>query len=71
MLICGLTLYHRPEHPLRYERRALYRFSLPEAGAEDESRWKLDVDLGTVARVFALPDFNPEAWLAVPAKGLG
>ena len=71
LVICGLTIYHRPEHPLRYERRALYRFSLPEAGAEDESRWKLDVDLGMVARVFALPDFDPETWLAVAAKGLG
>jgi hypothetical protein len=71
LVICGLTLYHRPENPLRVEPRALYRITLPEAAAEDEMRWKVDVDLGTMGRTFALPDFDPEAWLAAPAKGLG
>jgi hypothetical protein len=71
LVVCGLTLYHRPENPLRVEPRALYRITLPEAAAEDETRWKVDVDLGTMGRTFALPDFDPEAWLAAPAKGLG
>jgi hypothetical protein len=71
LVICGLTLYHRAENPLRTEPRVLYRITLPEAAAEDVTRWKVDVDLGVVGRTFALPDFEPEAWLAAPAKGLG
>ncbi|MGD1103377.1 MAG: CehA/McbA family metallohydrolase [Terriglobia bacterium] len=71
LVICGLTLYHRAGYPLRFEPRALYRITLPEAAAEDETRWQVDVDLGTIGRTFALPDFEPEAWLAAPAKGLG
>ena len=70
LAICGLTLYHGHENPLRYERLALYRLTLPEA-AEDRERWKLDVDLGIVARTYVLSDFDPEAWLAAPGKGLG
>jgi hypothetical protein len=71
LVVCGLTLYHRAENPLRTEPRVLYRITLPEAAAEDETRWKVDVDLGAVGRTFALPEFEPEAWLAAPAKGLG
>ena len=71
LVICGLTLYHRAENPLRCEPRALYRITLPEAAAEDETRWQVEVDLGAVGRTFALPDFEPEAWLAAPAEGLG
>ena len=71
LVICGLTLYHRAENPLRTEPRVLYRITLPEAAAEDETRWQVDVDLGTIGRIFALPDFDAEAWLAAPAKGLG
>lgn len=71
LAICGVTLYHRAENPLRCEPRALYRITLPEADAQDETRWHVSVDLGTVGRTFALPDFEPEAWLAAPAPGLG
>jgi len=71
LVICGLTLYHRAENPLRCDPRALYRITLPEPAAEDTSRWQLEVDLGTIARTFSLPEFEPEAWLAAPAKGLG
>jgi hypothetical protein len=71
LVICGLTLYHRAENPLRREPRALYRITLPEADAKDEARWQVRVDLGTLGRTFALPDFEPEAWLSMPAAGLG
>jgi hypothetical protein len=71
LVVCGLTLYHRAGYPLRCEPRTLYRITLPEAAAEDGARWKVEVDLGVVGRTFALPDFQPEAWLAAPAKGLG
>lgn len=71
LLLAGVTLYHRPDFPFRYERRSLYRLTLPEAAAEDADRWKLDVDLGIVMSTFALPDFSPKDWLASPAAGLG
>jgi hypothetical protein len=71
LVICGLSLYHRAENPLRCEPRALYRITLPEAAAEAKTRWRVDVDLGTVGRTFTLPDFQPEAWLAASAKRLG
>jgi hypothetical protein len=71
LVICGLTLYHRASHPLRSEPRAIYRFALPEPAAEEEKRWQVDVDLGTIGRTFALPEFDPQAWLAAPARGLG
>ncbi len=71
LVVCGLTLYHRASYPLRFEPRAIYRLTLPEPAAEDAKRWQLDVDLGTVGRTFALPDFDPQAWLAAPARGLG
>jgi len=71
LVVCGLTVFHGEEDPLRYERLALYRLTLPEAGAEEEGRWKVDVDLGVVARTSVLSDFDPQAWLADPRKGLG
>lgn len=70
-VVCGLTLYHCPEYPLRFEGLALYRITLPEAEAEDRQRWQVDVDLGYVGRTFALPEFQPDAWLSSPAAGIG
>jgi len=71
LLVCGLTLFHGRETPLRYERLSLYRLTLPEATAEEKDRWKVEVDLGVVARSFVLPEFDGNAWLSAPAKGLG
>ena len=71
LLVCGLTLFHGEHHPLRLPRLSLYRLTLPEATAEDSERWKVDVDLGVVARTFVLEDFSSEAWLSSPRKGLG
>jgi hypothetical protein len=71
LIVCGLTLYHGPENPLRHDRLSLYRITLPEPAAEAEKRWGVDVDLGVVARTFALSAFDPEAWLSTPRKGLG
>ena len=71
LIICGLTLFHGQESPLRLERLTLYRLSLPEASGEDRERWRVSVDLGVVARIQVLEDFDPEAWLSAPSKGLG
>ena len=56
-LLCGLTLFHGRENPLRYERLRLFRLTLPEAAA-DIARWRLDVDLGVVARSFLPSEFE-------------
>jgi hypothetical protein len=71
LAVCGLTLYHHSAYPLRFEPRALYRISLPEAPPVELDRWQVDVDLGEVGRTFALPDFHPDAWVNSPAAGLG
>ncbi len=70
LVVCGLTLFHGHENPLRYDRLTLYRLTLPEADG-DESRWKVDVDLGVVARVSVANDFDPAKWLVAPGAGLG
>jgi hypothetical protein len=69
--ICGLTLFHGRENPLRYGRLSLYRLTLPEAAEGGAERWKVEVDLGILARAYALPDFRAEEWLATPRKGQG
>lgn len=71
LAVCGVTLYHGKENPLRYERLSVYRIALPEARAEEQDRWEVTVDLGVVARTRVLPDFDPEAWLGSPGAGLG
>jgi hypothetical protein len=69
LVICGMTVFHGEEHPLRYERRAFYRFALPEH-VRDTKRWKVDVDLGVITQTFLL-DFDPPVWLASRYAGLG
>jgi hypothetical protein len=71
LVLCGLTLFNGRENPLRYERLKLYRLTLPEPNAGDKGRWKVDVDLGAVARSYALSQFSPDAWLSAPDAGLG
>lgn len=71
LMVCGLTLFHGEHSPLRLSRLSLYRLTLPEAAAEDSERWKVNVDLGVVARTFVLEDLSSEAWLSSPRKGLG
>lgn len=71
LVVCGVTLFHGNEHPLRYERLSLYRITLPEGGAEEKDRWQTTVDLGVVARTYTLGEFQPDAWLAAPDAGIG
>ena len=71
LVLCGLTLYHGRENPLRRERRQLYRITLPSATAGEPGRWQVAVDLGTVCRTFAQPVFQPEEWLKSESAGLG
>jgi hypothetical protein len=69
-VICGLTLFVGSQNPLRYRRLEVYRLTLPEA-VEEHNRWKVEVDLGVVARTYTLGRFDPDAWLASPDAGLG
>jgi hypothetical protein len=71
LAICGVTVFQGRENPLRTNRLSLYRLTLPEAGAEEKGRWEVGVDLGVVARTYALGDFKSEAWLKAPSAGLG
>lgn len=66
LFVCGMTLFHGRLHPLQYERGQLYRFSLPEGASTSADDWDVDVDLGVVARKYALPAFSPDAWLHSP-----
>lgn len=71
LVLCGLTLYHGHENPLRRERRQLYRITLPTATAGETGRWQVEVDLGIVCRTFSRPVFQPEEWLKSESAGLG
>jgi hypothetical protein len=71
LMVCGVTVFHGAEDPLQWERLGRYRLTLPEASAEDQKRWTVDVDLGLVARTYVLPDFDSPAWLSNPRRGLG
>jgi hypothetical protein len=61
--LCDITLFHGRDNPLRLERLSVYRITLPEAAPETIERWKVDIDLGVVARSYALGAFEHEAWL--------
>ncbi len=71
LVLCGITLFHGRENPLRLERLSLYRFTLPETTDRLAERWKVEVDLGIVARTYTVADFNPDAWLAASRVAIG
>ena len=71
MVLCGLTLFLGQGNPLRYERLATYRITLPEPAGEEDERWDITADLGVVARKWFPDRFEPESWLRSPDPGLG
>lgn len=70
LVVCGLTLSGTAGHPLRYDRLTVYRLTLPDASGSRE-RWKVELDLGVVARTYLLRDFRPDEWMAAPLRGFG
>jgi hypothetical protein len=64
LLVCGLTVFNGAENPLRYGLLNVYRITLPEGRAADPAAWKVTVDLGVVARTYALALFDADSWLA-------
>ncbi len=71
LFLCGATLFHGKDHPLRYERLAPIRVELPQGTIYEEHRWTAAVDLGEIARTYPQPAFYANRWLASPVRGLG
>jgi hypothetical protein len=71
LVVCGITLFHGHEDPLRLECSSLYQITLPETTDELAERWKVEVDLGIVARTYTLADFDPDGWLGASRIALG
>src|SRR4029077_9265809 len=69
--ICGLTLFHGRENPLRNGRLCVYQINLPEAMGDDQAQWQVSVDLGIVARTYVLIHFDGRRSASAPAKGIG
>src|SRR5579872_312513 len=71
LMLCGVTLFHGKEHPLRYERLTPLRMELPPGTAYEPDRWAATVDLGVIARSYPQRPFEGDHWLSSPAQGLG
>jgi hypothetical protein len=75
--VAALTAFYGREHPLRHRRLQSFRVTLPEptrgstgstpsstAPAPDATQVPATIDLGVIARRYAIPAFDPDAWLA-------
>lgn len=72
VVVAGITLYTGPHHPLRHNRLESFRIALPpELKDGSPADTPVTVDLGTLARKYAVPAFDPETWLADEGPGLG
>ncbi|MGH2354562.1 MAG: CehA/McbA family metallohydrolase, partial [Chloroflexota bacterium] len=71
--VAALTCFYGREHPLRHRQLQSFRVTLPEAQGQGTSGQgqgdgpadvETSIDLGVIARKYAVPAFNPDAWLA-------
>ncbi len=78
VVIAALTLFFGTDHPLRHRQLRSFRVSLP-AGLDAETQGRgytetrggmsggqdadISIDLGVIARRYAVPAFDPDAWL--------
>ncbi len=69
LAVAAITLYEGQEHPLRRHRLESLRVTLP--GEMTLAGVEAKVDLGTIARKYAVPGFMPEEWLNAPVQGWG
>jgi hypothetical protein len=69
LAVAGITLYSGKDNPLRHQRLASFRVNLPEP--EPVEKIDATVDLGTIARVYTVPAFDPQAWLTEQPQGWG
>ncbi len=72
VVVGGITLFTGKHHPLRHKQLESFRIALPpdKADAPPEET-AVSVDLGTLARKYAVPGFDSDAWLADEGQGLG
>lgn len=71
LAVCGITLFHLPQHPLQRDPLKRLQITLPAPVTDFRNAWNIELDLGMVARVSPDPEFDPRSWLADPYKGLG
>ncbi len=69
--IGAITLFHGTNHPLRHSKLESVAVELPDGERSDPASVEVDIDLGTVARSYAVPVFDPDTWLADDRKGWG
>jgi len=69
LAVAGITLYHGREHPLRHHCLESLQVALPDPALPDDV--ETDVDLGIIARRYAVPAFDPVRWLEEQPKGWG
>ncbi|HET7771052.1 MAG TPA: CehA/McbA family metallohydrolase [Chloroflexota bacterium] len=65
--VAGLTCFFGQDHPLRHRRLESFRLTVPRSLAADPSakdQLPISIDLGIIARRYAIPAFDPESWLA-------
>ena len=69
LAVAGITLYSGAAHPLRHRQLESLRVSLAEPLTPEDAA--VSVDLGVVARTYAVPAFDPDRWLAGEVQGWG
>ncbi len=69
LVVAGMTLYHGRENPLRRRRLESLRVTLPQTTLASEA--EVNIDLGVIARRYAIPAFLPQQWLEAQPKGWG
>ena len=67
----GVTLFSGKEHPLRYLPLEAVQVEMPEGVSPDPETADVAVDLGVIARRYAVPAFDPDAWLGSAVHGWG
>ncbi|MBT5320187.1 MAG: hypothetical protein HOL45_09825, partial [Chloroflexi bacterium] len=69
--IGAITLFHGENHPLRHSKLESVAVDLSSDESAGATELDVDVDLGTVARSYAVPAFDPDTWLGEERKGWG
>ncbi|HXI18510.1 MAG TPA: hypothetical protein VNM48_19265, partial [Chloroflexota bacterium] len=69
--IAAVTAFFGTDHPLRHRRLQSFRVEVPaelarelQAPGLDSASIPTTIDLGVIARAYAVPAFDPDAWLA-------
>lgn len=71
MAVLGMTLYDGPGHPLRHVPRRAYRLVLPPGEKVTADELDVELDMGSIIQMVALPGLNEKRWLKAIDAGLG